>query len=84
MNVALVLFTVLSQLAVGTLVTLWLIDTLGNRVSMATGKFLSFTIVGITGVSLLSTLFHLGQPLQSFMAISNLGTSWLSREIAAF
>ncbi len=83
-ELALVFFTVLSQLAVGAFFTLWLFEMTGKRISMATGKLLSISITIIVGISILISLLHLGHPLRAFMALSNLETSWLSREVAMF
>lgn len=78
----LVLFTVLSQIAAGALVTLWLIDTYLFRISKETGKFITMTILGIGIVSILASLLHLGHPFKAFLALTHLANSWLSREVA--
>ncbi|WP_084019446.1 dimethyl sulfoxide reductase anchor subunit family protein [Desulfuribacillus alkaliarsenatis] len=83
-EITLVLFTVLTQLAVGALVTLWLLETLGKKVKVETGKFLTTTVLGITAVGIVISLFHLGSPAMAFLALSNIANSWLSREILMF
>lgn len=80
----LVLFTVLSQLAVGALVTLWLLDSFTNKIDLRLGKLTALTIAAIGGLGVLLSLFHLGHPLNAYRAFANLGSSWLSREILFF
>lgn len=83
---ALIAFTVLAQMAVGSFVVLGLVhvyaarkagmeeaDRLSDRALLAIGPLL--------GLGLIASLFHLGDPLSSYRAVTNLGTSWLSREI---
>lgn len=85
---ALILFTLLAQLAVGAFVVLGVVhffafraaggaqaDRLSDRALLAIGPVL---VLG-----LLASLFHLGNPLNAYRAVANLGTSWLSREILA-
>lgn len=77
----LVLFTVLSQMAVGTflllsallLATRGEIDSAGRKALVAAGLVLA--------AALLASLFHLKSPLDAYKMMNNLGTSWLSREI---
>lgn len=79
---ALVLFTVLSQAAMGGFVlTLWL--RLRNKDAAVDGVYRksTLTLSVISIVALLASLFHLGQPLLSIFAVKNVGSSWLSREI---
>lgn len=40
-----------------------------------------FAIVAVLGLGMLASLLHLGNPFNAPRAITNLGTSWLSREI---
>jgi anaerobic dimethyl sulfoxide reductase subunit C (anchor subunit) len=83
---SLVLFTILGQMAVGSFLV-WNIvhlftsrkagqeeaDRLGNRALIA--------IIGVLLLGLIASLFHLGNVTNAYRAASNLGTSWLSREI---
>ncbi|MBZ0296392.1 MAG: dimethyl sulfoxide reductase anchor subunit [Anaerolineae bacterium] len=84
---ALVVFTVVMQMAVGSFVILGGVhffasrrhgveqaDKLSDRALIAIGPAVVFALI--------VTLFHLGNPINAPRAISNLGTSWLSREIA--
>ncbi|MFZ5627021.1 MAG: dimethyl sulfoxide reductase anchor subunit family protein [Bacillota bacterium] len=84
MEYPLVFFTVLSQLAAGAMVTLWLLDTFTDKVDVASGRLAAQSIVGITALSLLVSLFHLGHPLNAYRALTNIGSSWVSREVALF
>lgn len=84
-DTALIIFTILTQLAVGSFITLWLYDRRRkNEVSQNTGFLVTMLILIITGASLVVSLFHLGQPLHAYKAILNVGESWLSREIILF
>lgn len=80
----LVFFTVMSQLVVGAVATLWLLEAFGKPVKASTGKPLVASLIIVLGAGLLISLFHLGHPLLAFRAITNLGGSWLSREVVLF
>lgn len=83
---ALVLFTILAQLGVGSFIVMGIAhffaarkageeeaDRMSDRALLAIGPLL---VLGT-----LASLLHLGDPVNAFRAISNLGSSWLSREI---
>ncbi len=83
---SLVVFTILAQMAVGSFVVLSIArflavrkagqveaDRLTDRALLAIGPVL---VLG-----LLASFFHLGNPLNAYNAIGNIGSSWLSREI---
>ncbi|MEP7356025.1 MAG: DmsC/YnfH family molybdoenzyme membrane anchor subunit [Anaerolineales bacterium] len=83
---ALITFTILAQMSVGAFVVLGVAhffavraagvaeaDRLSDRALVAIGPVL---VLG-----LLASLLHLGNPLNAYRAVSNLQTSWLSREI---
>lgn len=83
---ALILFTILGQMSVGAFLVLGLVhffavrkagpeeaDLLSDRALLAIGPVL---VLGM-----LASLFHLGNPLNAYRAVANVGTSWLSREI---
>lgn len=85
---ALIAFTILSQMAVGTFIVLGVVhffaarkwgeaeaDRLSDRALLAIGPVLA--------LGTLASLFHLGNPANAYRAIANLGSSWLSREILA-
>ncbi len=83
---ALLIFTILGQIAAGSLLVLLVVRAyivLKSGVEQA-DRFTDgplFLIVPIMGLALLSSLFHLGNPLHIVNATPNLGTSWLSREV---
>ncbi|MDF2570552.1 MAG: hypothetical protein K0R55_2156 [Sporomusa sp.] len=81
---ALVLFTVLSQMAAGAFVSLWVLDTIKGDIKEATGTFVSQGIVAAMGLGMLASLGHLGHPLEAYRASAHFGTSWLSREVVLF
>lgn len=83
---ALPLYTIMMQMAAGTMLTLWTVYTLtARRHGQATAERLSrylVTIIFVTvAVSMVGSHFHLSRPFYSFFALSNIGSSWLSREI---
>ncbi len=84
---ALIVFTVVMQMAVGAFVILGGVhffaarrynaqdaDLMSDRALLAIGP--------LAVVALLVTFLHLGNPINAPRAIMNLGSSWLSREIA--
>ncbi len=85
-ELALVLYTILVQMSVGAFVILGFVHLYAERKSdqknadeMSDRALLAIGPVVVLGV--LASLFHLGNPANAFRAVSNLGTSWLSREI---
>lgn len=83
---ALIAFTILAQMSVGSFLILGFAhqlamyksdekhaDELANRALFAIGPVL---VLG-----LIASLAHLGNPINAFRAVTNIGTSWLSREI---
>lgn len=83
---ALVAFTILAQMSVGSFVILGIVhffaarsaggqeaDRLSDRALLVIGPVL---VLG-----LIASFFHLGNPLNAYRAIGNIGSSWLSREI---
>jgi len=80
----LMMFTLFSQLAVGSFLFLVLIRSLLGSKDPQVAKMTNFGIMAvgpIMGLALIFSLFHLGTPLGAYRSISNLGSSWLSREI---
>jgi DMSO reductase anchor subunit len=71
---ALVLMLVFMQMAIGA----YAVPLLWPRAQGALPSLLC------GGAALVASLFHLGRPRYAFRAVLGLGTSWLSREIAAF
>ncbi|BCR03170.1 hydrogenase [Desulfuromonas versatilis] len=84
MELPLVFFTVLAQAAIG----LAMLSALrGRAVAEGTGgKFFTEQqmALGLLGVGLLASMFHLGHPLGALRTLANLQHSWLSREILVF
>ncbi len=83
---ALIIFTVVMQMAVGSFVILGGVhffasrrngteeaDRLSDRALVAIGPVAVFALI--------VTFFHLGNPINAPRAIANIGSSWLSREI---
>ena len=74
----LVFMLVLTQLAVGAFVTLWLLDLLGQGTALTVA---ALTSLGLAGISLAASTFHLGRPIYAWRALKGLRRSWLSREV---
>lgn len=85
---ALIAFTILTEMSVGAFLVLAVVhyyvakkagveeaDRMSDRVLVA--------IIITLGLGLLVSLFHLGNPLNAPKAVTNIATSWLSREILA-
>jgi anaerobic dimethyl sulfoxide reductase subunit C (anchor subunit) len=83
---ALITFTILTEMSVGAFLVLGVVhyfvsrkagekeaDKMSDRVLVA--------IIVTLGLGMLASLFHLGTPLNAPKAVTNIGTSWLSREI---
>lgn len=83
-SLTLVLFTVLSQLAIGAFITMLFVDALKGKLSQAASFQVSLGVVVVGIVAVLASLFHLGHPFQAYKALLNFGDSWLSREVIFF
>ncbi|NLG98442.1 MAG: dimethyl sulfoxide reductase anchor subunit [Chloroflexi bacterium] len=83
----LIIFTILAQMSVGAFVMLELVHLYVSRkageaeADRFTDRAL-WAIIVTLGLGLLASILHLGNPLGAPRAITNLATSWLSREIA--
>ena len=83
---SLVVFTVLTQAAVGAFLTLQVLHWLSARRG-ATGSGRSAdpnplrVVLAVLSIGLFAALFHLSTPLQAARAVVNFSSSWLSREI---
>jgi anaerobic dimethyl sulfoxide reductase subunit C (anchor subunit) len=81
----LMMFTLISQLAIGSFILLVLVRSMLARKDARTAKQLTrfgFLAVGpLMALALVFSLFHLGTPTGAYRSILNLGSSWLSREI---
>lgn len=83
---ALIAFTILTQMSVGSLVVLEIVHFFAvKKAGMEEADRLSdravLAIVVVMGLALVASLFHLGNPLNAPRAVTHLATSWLSREI---
>lgn len=83
---ALPVYTILMQLSVGALFSLWMIRTL-NASKYGQKKMDQITTIPVLIIfstivlALVGAHFHLSRPFMSFLAIRNFKYSWLSREI---
>lgn len=85
----LILFTVLGQAAVGILLCLWWLEykQTGSEIPEAYQNFRKNSVLiagALLAVAMLSSLLHLGHPLNAYRALTHLSNSWLSREILLF
>ncbi len=77
----LVVMTVLTQLSVGALTVIWLLQWLGNasRLGLAAAGSLA-----VSGLALNASTLHLGRPIHAYRALKMWKRSWLSREVLMF
>jgi anaerobic dimethyl sulfoxide reductase subunit B (iron-sulfur subunit) len=82
-EIPLMIFTLLTQMAIGAFLTLLLIFLLqGNDLAVIWAMNGSFLGVGVVLLgAVFASLFHLGKPMDAWRALSHLRKSWLSREI---
>ena len=83
---ALVAFTIMAQMSVGSFVVLGIVHFFAaRRAGPAEADRLSDRALLIIGpvmvLGMLASFFHLGNPINAYNAIGNIGSSWLSREI---
>jgi anaerobic dimethyl sulfoxide reductase subunit C len=84
----LIAFTILAQMSVGAFLVLGVVhyyasrkggqelaDQLSDRALLAIGP--------VMVLGMIASLYHLGSPLNAYLAVTNLGASWLSREVLA-
>lgn len=88
-HTSLILMTVLTQLATGGFMTLWLLELFSRWVAFLKPLqgFLPYGAVGMlfmTGLALFTAIFHLGRPLHAYKALRMWKRSWLSREVLLF
>ena len=83
---ALVTFTILAQMSVGAFWVLGVVHFYATRKAgveeadrMSDRALLA--IIPVLALGMLASLLHLGNPLSAYKAVSNLDSSWLSREI---
>lgn len=85
---ALLIFSILGQLAAGMLLVLLIVRAgVVRKVGVEKAAQLTnpplYTVLLIMILALLASLFHLGKLSHVIGAVPNLGTSWLSREVVA-
>lgn len=83
---ALIIFTIFTQMSVGSFLVLGIVHSFASRkAGIEEADRLSdralIAIIVVLGLGMIASLFHLGNPLRAYRAVTNLGTSWLSREI---
>lgn len=87
-HVTLIVMTILTQLAVGGCVALWLAQVLtpGARAGHAGWllQHLSLPMLAVCALALGVATLHLGRPIHAYRALRMWRRSWLSREIALF
>jgi DMSO reductase anchor subunit len=81
MELPLVLFTVLSQAAVGMVLMSAVRGFAGHGSGEARNEWL--LVAGLMALGLAASLFHLGHPLEAYRALAHLEKAWLSREVLA-
>ena len=77
----LVVMLVLTQLSVGALATIWLVQLLGKSTHLRLAAAISL-LVG--GIALGASTMHLGRPAFAYRALRMWKRSWLSREVLMF
>jgi formate dehydrogenase iron-sulfur subunit len=88
-HTSLIFMTVLTQLAVGGFMTLWLGESLSRFVNFLKPlqDFIPYGAGGmllVTAIALFAAVFHLGRPLHAYKALRMWKRSWLSREVLLF
>jgi anaerobic dimethyl sulfoxide reductase subunit C len=83
---SLIIFTILAQMSVGAFIVLGIVHFYASRkAGVAEAERMSdralLAIGPVLVLGLFASLLHLGNPLQAYRAITNLGSSWLSWEI---
>ena len=83
-SMTLVIFTFLSQLAIGGFAALFFMDAYKQTVSKKAGFISLLSILSVSVVAVIVSVFHLGHPFAAYRAILNFDDSWLTREIVFF
>lgn len=83
---ALIIFTVLAQMSVGSFLVLGIVHFFavrkaGEEQADRLSDYALLAIGPILILGMLASLFHLGTPINAYRAVSNVATSWLSREV---
>ncbi len=83
-SMTLVIFTFLSQLAIGAFAALFFMDIYKQTVSKKAGFISLIAILSVSVIAVIVSVFHLGHPFAAYRAILNFDDSWLTREIVFF
>lgn len=81
MELPLVLFTVLSQAAVGMVLMSAVRGFASHNGGDSRNEWM--LVAGLMGLGIAASLFHLGHPLEAYRALAHLEKAWLSREVLA-
>lgn len=84
LEIPLILFTLLTQMAVGLAVFAALRQwaTVEGFTAKARNEWIAILV--LIGLGVLAAFFHLGKPLGAIRMLTNIGSAWLSREILTF
>jgi formate dehydrogenase iron-sulfur subunit len=77
----LVVMTVLTQLSVGALTAIWLLQLFGKTTRLGLASIGSLAVAGL---ALNASTLHLGRPIYAYRALKMWKRSWLSREVLMF
>jgi formate dehydrogenase iron-sulfur subunit len=77
----LVIMTALTQLSVGALTAIWLVQLLGQSARLGVAVVGSLAVAGL---ALNASVLHLGRPIHAYRALKMWKRSWLSREVLMF
>ncbi|MEE2636991.1 MAG: DmsC/YnfH family molybdoenzyme membrane anchor subunit [Acidobacteriota bacterium] len=81
---ALVVFTVLTQAAVGAFLTLLILRNLTATAETplrSCARWAHATVLAVLALGMVAALFHLSEPFEAVRAVVNVRSSWLSREV---
>jgi Fe-S-cluster-containing dehydrogenase component/DMSO reductase anchor subunit len=78
---SLIVMTVLTQLSVGALASVWLLQLMGAVDHLGLAALAS---LGVGGLALAAATLHLGRPIHAYRALKMWRRSWLSREVLLF
>lgn len=83
-SMTLVIFTFLSQMAIGAFASLFFLDAFKGKISERSTFISLITILVVSVGAVIVSVFHLGHPFAAYRAILNFDDSWLTREIVFF
>lgn len=84
LELPLILFTLLTQLAVGLAVFAALRQWVAVEGPSTKSLNEWIAILALIGLGVIAAFFHLGKPLGAIRMLTNIGSAWLSREILTF